>query len=79
VITSHDQTFLDNIVEETITIRRHELVYFKGTPGAMFIQERKERLNGERMQAALDKKKEHVENSIAQGKRTANKTGDENR
>jgi hypothetical protein len=31
------------------------------------------------LQSALDKKKEHVENSISQGKKTANKTGDENR
>ena len=30
VVTSHDQDFLDNVVEETVYIRKQQLRYFEG-------------------------------------------------
>jgi ATP-binding cassette subfamily F protein 3 len=65
VLTSHDQIFLDNVVEETIIIRNSALEYFEGTPHAMEVAERKERLGKEKQQRALDKKKSHVSNADA--------------
>ncbi|GAA5970859.1 hypothetical protein JCM3765_006106 [Sporobolomyces pararoseus] len=79
VVISHDQAFLSAIVEETIILRNQSLKYFEGTPAAFEIEEKKEakRLLGQK--EALDKKKEHIEKSIEQGKASAKKTGDENR
>ena len=60
VLTSHDQVFLNNVVEETIILRDKTLRYFEGTPRAFDIDCRKRRKAGLKQQAALDKKKEHV-------------------
>jgi ATP-binding cassette subfamily F protein 3 len=79
LITSHDQAFLDNVVDETILIRKSSLEYFDGTPQAREVQEDKERRSKVKLQAALDKKKTHIEQSISQGRDQAVKTGDENR
>lgn len=59
-MTSHDQVFLNRVVEETVAIRFNNLKYFEGTPRAMEIQEYKERKGKEKQQLAMDKKKEHV-------------------
>ncbi|KAH8102112.1 P-loop containing nucleoside triphosphate hydrolase protein [Cristinia sonorae] len=67
VLTSHDQVFLNNVVEETIILRDKTLRYFEGTPRAFEIDQRKRRKAAIKTQSALDKKKEHVENSIRQG------------
>jgi ATPase subunit of ABC transporter with duplicated ATPase domains len=79
VVISHDQAFLSAIVEETIVLRNQTLKYFEGTPAAFEIEEKKEakRLLGQK--EALDKKRDHIEKSIEQGKASAKKTGDENR
>jgi ATP-binding cassette subfamily F protein 3 len=45
----------------------------------MEVEEEKERLGKMKLQAALDKKRMHVEASIANGRKTAAKTGDDNR
>ncbi|GAA5936637.1 ABC-F family ATP-binding cassette domain-containing protein [Sporobolomyces koalae] len=79
VIVSHDQAFLANVVEETIVLRNSLLCYFEGTPEAFEIEEKKEAKKLQSQKAALDKKREHIEKSIEQGKASAKKTGDENR
>ncbi|KAL7414181.1 P-loop containing nucleoside triphosphate hydrolase protein [Mrakia frigida] len=79
VITSHDQDFLDNVVDETVYIRGKTLRYFEGTPRQLEIHERKEKRKNEKAMGAMDKKKAHIENSIREGKKTGKKTGDENR
>ncbi|ODO05526.1 hypothetical protein I350_04577 [Cryptococcus amylolentus CBS 6273] len=79
VIVSHDRSFLDAVSDETMIIRQNKLEYFPGTPTEKEEAERKERLGKVRQQAALDKKKEHIEASIAQGQKSAKKTGDDNR
>jgi len=79
LLTSHDQVFLDNVVEETIQIRDKTLRYFEGTPRAYEIDQRRRRKAAMKTQSALDKKKEHIENSIRQGITTGKQTGDENR
>ncbi|GAA6005938.1 hypothetical protein JCM11491_004066 [Sporobolomyces phaffii] len=79
VVISHDQAFLTAVVDETIVLRKQSLKYFEGTPAAFEVEEKKEakRLRGQK--ETLDKKREHIEKSIEQGKASAKKTGDENR
>ncbi|GAA5910406.1 ABC-F family ATP-binding cassette domain-containing protein [Sporobolomyces salmoneus] len=79
VVISHDQAFLSAVVEETIILRNQTLKYFEGTPLTFEIEEKKEakRLLGQK--EALDKKRDHIEKSIEQGKASAKRTGDENR
>jgi len=55
--------FLDRVVEETMAIRNQKITYFEGTPHAMDVIARKDRKGKEKMQAALDKKEEHVNRS----------------
>jgi len=63
VITSHDQDFLDNVVDETMYIRNKTLRYFEGTPRQLEIHERKEKRKNEKAMGAMDKKKAHVSSS----------------
>ncbi|KAF7352440.1 Iron complex transport system ATP-binding protein [Mycena venus] len=79
VLISHDQDFLNNVVEETIILRNKKLEYFEGTPAAFEVNERKRAKQLTGAQEALDKKREHIEKSIQQGKESAKKTGDDNR
>ncbi|EJT98014.1 hypothetical protein DACRYDRAFT_5501 [Dacryopinax primogenitus] len=79
VMTSHDQEFLNRVVEETIYIRGQKLRYFEGTPLQLEIFERKDLKHKQKQQAALDKKRAHVESSIQKGRSSAKKTGDDNR
>ncbi|GAA5882378.1 hypothetical protein JCM3774_004325 [Rhodotorula dairenensis] len=79
VVTSHDTAFLSAVVEETIILRNQQLKYFEGTPAAFDANEKKEYLRATKDQAALDKKRMHVEASIRKGKASAKATGDENR
>ena len=60
VLTSHDQVFLNNVVEETIILRDNTLRYFEGTPRAFEIDVRAKRTAAIKAQNALDKKKEHA-------------------
>lgn len=60
VVTSHDQDFLEHVVQETILIRKNSLHYFDGTPRAYEVNEWKQRKNTISRQEALTKKKEHV-------------------
>ncbi|KAJ7098765.1 P-loop containing nucleoside triphosphate hydrolase protein [Mycena belliarum] len=79
LLISHDQDFLNNVVEETIILRNKKLEYFEGTPAAFEANERKERKRITGAQEVLDKKREHIEKSIQQGIASAKKTGDDNR
>ncbi|KAK7062089.1 iron complex transport system ATP-binding protein [Favolaschia claudopus] len=79
VLISHDQAFLNNVVEESIILRNKQLEYFEGTPAAFEVNERKRAKQLTGAQEALDKKREHIEKSIQQGKESAKKTGDDNR
>ncbi|KAL0956788.1 hypothetical protein HGRIS_002907 [Hohenbuehelia grisea] len=79
VLTSHDQVFLNNVVDETVILREKTLRYFEGTPRAFEIDERKRHKAAVKTQGALDKKKEHIERSIQQGKASAKQTGDDNK
>ncbi|KAF7302027.1 Iron complex transport system ATP-binding protein [Mycena indigotica] len=79
VLISHDQAFLNNVVEETIILRNNKLEYFEGTPAAFEVAERKKAKHLTGMQEAQDRKREHIEKSIQQGISSAKKTGDENR
>lgn len=60
VITSHDQMFLENVVDETILIRNCSLKYFDGTPRSYEISQMKEARKNTKQGEAMAKKKEHV-------------------
>jgi ATPase subunit of ABC transporter with duplicated ATPase domains len=60
VLISHDQAFLNNVVEETIILRNKTLEYFEGTPAAFEVNERKRAKQLTSAQESLDKKREHV-------------------
>lgn len=79
MITSHDQSFLENVVQETIQLRHKALRYYDGTPKQWEIDERKKRRRQLKTSQAMDKKREHIEKSIEMGKASAKKSGDENR
>ncbi|KAF7355682.1 Iron complex transport system ATP-binding protein [Mycena sanguinolenta] len=84
VLISHDQDFLNNVVEETIILRNKKLEYFEGTPAAFETNERKKAKQLTSAQEALDKKREHVCCVTGvpiryKAKESAKKTGDENR
>jgi ATPase subunit of ABC transporter with duplicated ATPase domains len=63
-VTSHDQVFLNNVVEETILIRNKTLKYFEGTPRAYEINERKLCRALIKNKEALDKKRENASFSL---------------
>ncbi|CAK5275316.1 unnamed protein product [Mycena citricolor] len=79
VLISHDQDFLNNVVEETIVLRTQKLEYFEGTPAVFEVEERKKRKHLSAAQETLDKKREQIEKTIQQGISSAKKTGDDNR
>ncbi|KDQ27465.1 hypothetical protein PLEOSDRAFT_51211 [Pleurotus ostreatus PC15] len=79
VVTSHDQVFLNSVVEETILLRDKTLRYFEGTPRAYELDEKKKRKTAIKSQNALDKRKEHIERSIQQGRAAAKQSGDDNK
>jgi ATP-binding cassette, subfamily F, member 3 len=60
VLTSHDRAFLDNVVEETVSLRNKKLHYFEGSPSAMELNAKKESRMLDTKQAALNKRKEHA-------------------
>ena len=60
VLVSHDQAFLDAVVDKTIVLRHQKLVYFDGSPTVVQEAEKNKRLGKMKEQAALDKKKDHV-------------------
>ncbi|KAI9639611.1 P-loop containing nucleoside triphosphate hydrolase protein [Dioszegia hungarica] len=79
LITSHDQTFLDRVAEKTIALRHQRLDYFDGPPGMMYAVEEEARRANATLKEAMAKKKDHIQNSIAEGRKAAKATGDENR
>lgn len=79
VVTSHDQIFVDRVVETTISLRQRQLDYFDGPPGLMMRTEAEEREAAGTKAAALAKKKDHILSSIAAGKKAAKDKGDDNK
>ena len=60
-------------------LRNKKLSYFEGTPEAFEVNEAKELKRKSNAKEVLDKKKEHIEKSIQQGRAAAKSTGDDNR
>ncbi|KEP47757.1 ATP-binding ABC transporter [Rhizoctonia solani 123E] len=79
LLVAHDRDFLDEVTEETIILREQTLAYHEGAISACERAAAKKRKSRVRMKDALDKKREAIEKSIAEGARAARKTGDENR
>jgi ATP-binding cassette subfamily F protein 3 len=70
---------LDEVTEETIILREQKLTYHEGAISACERAAAEKRKSQLRMRDALDKKRDAIEKSIAEGARAARKTGDENR
>lgn len=79
LIVAHDRAFLDEVTEETIILREQKLTYHEGAISACERAAAKKRKSQIRMRDALDKKRDAIEKSIAEGARAARKTGDENK
>ncbi|CEL55853.1 putative ABC transporter ATP-binding protein YheS OS=Escherichia coli O157:H7 GN=yheS PE=3 SV=1 [Rhizoctonia solani AG-1 IB] len=79
LVVAHDRDFLDEVTEETIILREQKLAYHEGAISACERAAAKKRKSQVRMKDALDKKREAIEKSIAEGARAARKTGDDNK
>ncbi|GAB1526943.1 hypothetical protein RhiTH_010117 [Rhizoctonia solani] len=79
LVVAHDRDFLDEATEETIILREQKLAYHEGAISACERAGAKKRKSKVRMKDALDKKREAIEKTIAEGARAARKTGDENK
>ncbi|QRV90137.1 ABC transporter [Ceratobasidium sp. AG-Ba] len=79
LVVAHDRAFLDQVTQETIVLREQKLAYHEGAISACERAAAKKRKSQVRMQDALDKKRDLIEKSIADGARAARKTGDENK
>jgi ATPase subunit of ABC transporter with duplicated ATPase domains len=77
VIISHDRAFLNATTEELIIFRNKKLTYFPGKYHE-YVQNQEESLkNSEKVAAALDKKRAHIEKSIQEGLKQAKQKGDD--
>ncbi|KAG8714810.1 hypothetical protein FRC09_017225, partial [Ceratobasidium sp. 395] len=79
LLVAHDRAFLDHVTQETIILREQKLTYHEGAISACERAAAKKHKSQVRTQDALDKKRDLIEKSIAEGARAARKTGDENR
>ncbi|KAG9075929.1 hypothetical protein FS749_012341, partial [Ceratobasidium sp. UAMH 11750] len=79
LLVAHDRAFLDQVTQETIILREQKLTYHEGAISACERAAAKKRKSQVRMRDAMDKKRDLIEKSIAEGARTARKTGDENK
>ncbi|KAG9123707.1 hypothetical protein FRC07_014222 [Ceratobasidium sp. 392] len=79
LLVAHDRAFLDQATQETIILREQKLSYHEGAISACERAAAKKRKSQLRMRDALDKKRDLIEKSIAEGARAARKTGDDNK
>lgn len=79
LVVAHDFEFVDAVSDEIVILRQQKLLYFEGNLSQYQINENKKRKGLLKMQSAIDKKKQAVEKSIEESKRSARKTGDDNR
>ncbi|KAG9093035.1 hypothetical protein FRC06_011704, partial [Ceratobasidium sp. 370] len=79
LLVAHDRAFLDQVTQETIILREQKLTYHEGAISACERAAAKKRKSQVRMRDAMDKKRDLIEKSIAEGARAARKTGDENK
>ncbi|KAI8893693.1 P-loop containing nucleoside triphosphate hydrolase protein [Globomyces pollinis-pini] len=77
VLISHDRTFLDSIIDETIVFRNQKLKYYVGnyTEYEKAVEDKQK--HNEQLQSALDKKKAHIERSIQESLKQAKSKGDD--
>jgi ATPase subunit of ABC transporter with duplicated ATPase domains len=79
LVVAHDRDFVDAVAQEVITLRHRTLTYFTGNLSSCERHARKQLKGRARMKDAMDRRKEAMERTIAQGIQSALKTGDENR
>jgi ATPase subunit of ABC transporter with duplicated ATPase domains len=77
VVVSHDRSFLDATVEEIILLRHQKLKYFVGNFSEYCENQENVRLWHIRAKDGLDRRKEHIENSIKECLKQAKEKGDE--
>ncbi|KAI5831119.1 P-loop containing nucleoside triphosphate hydrolase protein, partial [Schizophyllum commune Tattone D] len=79
VIVAHDRALLDEATEETIFLRNKALTYHEGSISAAQRAIAKKRKGAIRARDALEKKRNVIEKSIAQGAKAARESGDDNK
>ncbi|KAJ3325721.1 hypothetical protein HDV06_003491 [Boothiomyces sp. JEL0866] len=77
VLVSHDRSFLNAIVDHIIVLKNHKLNYYVGNFDEYQKAIDDKFKNDVKTQAALDKKKAHIEKSIQEGLKQAKQKGDD--
>ncbi|KAJ3271139.1 hypothetical protein HDV01_006997 [Terramyces sp. JEL0728] len=77
VLVSHDRNFLDAIVDHIIVLKDRKLNYYVGNYDEYQKVVEDKYKNDVKTQAALDKKKAHIEKSIQEGLKQAKQKGDD--
>eukprot|EP00884_Botryococcus_braunii_P007022 jgi/Botrbrau1/16320/Bobra.0066s0088.1 len=77
VVVSHDRTFLNAVTQEIIVMKNHKLAYHDGSYDEYVTNTEEKALHLMRMKESVDKKRSHIEKSIAEGVRAAKKSGDD--
>ncbi|RDB21149.1 putative ABC transporter ATP-binding protein YheS [Hypsizygus marmoreus] len=77
VVITHDRDFADAVADELLILREQSLEHFKGNLSAYEHERRSQTKYLTRMQAAQDKKTEHMKSSIQSALIAAKRTGDD--
>ncbi|KZV85529.1 P-loop containing nucleoside triphosphate hydrolase protein [Exidia glandulosa HHB12029] len=77
VLVAHDRDFLDAVCEEIIILKEKTLRYYSGNLTEVEREQKKKRKGLMKQQATLDRRKEAMEKSIADGSKRARQTGDQ--
>ncbi|ORY99528.1 P-loop containing nucleoside triphosphate hydrolase protein [Lobosporangium transversale] len=79
VVVSHDRNFLNAVTEEIIRLRDYQLSYFPGNYDEYEMKMEDKAKMKDRIVAALEQKRKHVQETINKQRSIMNKTGDEKR
>jgi len=79
VVVSHDRNFLNTVSQEIIRLRDHKLDYFPGNFDEYENKMEDKAKMKDRIVAALEKKRKHVQDTINKQRSIMNKTGDDKR
>jgi ATPase subunit of ABC transporter with duplicated ATPase domains len=77
LVVSHDKAFLEAVVDETIVMRNQQLTAFDGTYQEYLDNSEEVLKSKQKVAAALEKKKAHIEKSIQNGLKQAKEHGDD--
>ncbi len=79
VVVSHDRSFLNTVSQEIIRLRDHKLDYFPGNYDEYEMKMEDKAKMKDRINAALEKKRKHTQDTINKQRAIMSKTGDDKR